>query len=174
MFYNVNSFSNTYNSYFTEEGIHKAVNQGTYAMIESISSLDEGFTEKMHDDKFAFLGKLLTENNLPHRQMTGCWGGDKTYYSFFVVKSEEGDLKEFRKIIFDLGEQFKQKTVILSTAGHVEEVHTTGKHVNQAEVGEGFNTTIGENYSELSTTDGKSYFIGSFYLDRGTFTDWTV
>lgn len=169
---NVGYINSGYKPFFTEENITKTVNNGTYAMIESISSQDEGFTEDMHNEKFSVLEKLLEENLLPHQQITGSYEGFITKYSFFVVKPENSDLETFRKTIFTLGQQFKQESVIISSKGDTELVFTTGNNVNKALTGKGFNSTIGKNFSELKTTDGKSFFIGEYYLDRQNFSNW--
>lgn len=162
-----------YDSYFTHESINITVYDGTYASIESQSSQDP-CTESDDDKKFAFLGELLAKNELPHRQIIGSYEGFETKYSFFIVKPENVDLQKFRKIIFDLGEQFKQESVILSTKNSIELVYTTGEHKGTAWVGNGFDTNIGENYSKLSTSDGKEYFIGQYYLDRQNYVLWKV
>jgi hypothetical protein len=168
--YNV---SKNYEPYFSEENLKKTVNDETYAMIESSVSSEER-TESMENEKFASLGELLANYGLPHRPIIGSYQGTLSKYSFFVVKPEDVDLKQFRKIIFELGEKYKQESIILSLKGRVELVFTTGEHVGTAWVGKGFNSNIGDNYSKIHTSEGKDYFIGEYSLDRQTYSKWSV
>lgn len=160
-------------SYFTEENIKKTVNDGYYAMIESATSEDAEIPESEQNRRFFLLGELLADNGLPHRQITGSYEGVETKFSFFVVKPDGVDLTKFRQIIFDLGEQFKQESIILSSKGFVELVFTKGENAGKALTGSGFSSEIGKNFSEITTSDGQSYFIGEYYLDRQRLVEWS-
>lgn len=141
-------------------------------MIESISAENYDAPEYMQNEQFTFLSNCLSDYGLPHRQITGAYEGTITQFSYFVIKPDNFDLKTFREIIFHLGEQFKQESIILSTKGHVELVFTSGDNVGMALEGTGFNSIIGKNYSKIHTSDDKNYFIGEYYLDRQTFLEW--
>lgn len=172
-YFSTNQLEACYDPYFTDENIKKAVFNDTYAMIESISYEDYDTTEHEKNEKFVSLGKYLSDYGLPHRPIRGSYEGTITDFSYLVIKPENFDLKTFREIIFLLGQEFNQESVILSTKGHVELVFTTGNNVGKALVGDGFNDIIGKNYSEIHTADGKNYFIGEYYIDRQTFLEWS-
>lgn len=165
-----------YEPYFTKENIQKAVHEGSYAMIES-SVNSEKRTETEENAMFALLGQLLTQNTLPHRQAIGSWERVESYYSFFVIKPEDMDLQRFRQIIFDLGEQFRQASVVLATNNDIEIVYTTGEHVGTACVGHGYKN-IDENsanYTKIRTSDEKDSFIGEFNIvDHETCVPWRI
>jgi hypothetical protein len=171
----VNSgYANTeYKSYFTHENIEKTVHDGTYAMIESVSSEDAEISESAQNEKFALLGSFLADNQFPHRQITGSYEGVSTKFSFFVVKPEGVDLTKFRQIIFSLGKKFKQESVIFSSKEFVELAFTTGVNAGKTLTGQGFNSRIDRNFSEIITSDGKYYFIGEYYLDRHSLLKWS-
>lgn len=173
MAYGVGYFNDSYEDYFFKKNIKKVVNDETYAMIES-SVFSEESSENIENEKFASLGKLLANYGLPHRQIVGNYENVLSKYSFLVIKPENLDLKKFRQIIFDLGEKFKQESIILSSVGKVELVFTTGINAGTALVGKGFNTNKGENYSEIKTTEGKSFFIGEYYIDRQSYLKWSA
>jgi len=158
--------------FFTEENIKKIISDGDYAMIESASSEDVDMSKAEQVRKCALLSKFLTASGFPHRQITGSYEGIKTNFSFFVIKPDQVDLTKFRQVIFCLGEQFKQESVILSSQGYVELVFTTGENTGKALIGKGFNSKIAKNFSEIPTSGGKSYFIGEYHLDRQRLVAW--
>jgi hypothetical protein len=157
---------------FTKASVEQTVYHGTYAMIESISVTDKDFKKSQHKEKFAGLKQSLTDQGLSHCQIIGCYEGEKTKYSCFVVKPSGIDLTKFRQIIYDLGKQFGQESVIISSNNKVELIFTTGEKVNQACYGEGFKKQKGDNYSKIRTSDGKKFYIGEYKLNRKEFFNW--
>lgn len=170
---NFNYVNFAYPSHFTKKNIEETVKHGTYAMIESVSSEDIEISESKQKEKFDLLGQRLADNGFPHQQITGTYEGITTKFSFFVMMSEEVDFKKFRQIIFRLGEEFKQESVIFSSKEVVELVFTTGTNTGKALTGKGFNNKTSRNFSEITTSDQKNYIIGEYNLNRHLFLEWS-
>lgn len=158
---------------FTFEQLKNIIENETYAMIESISDEDSNNSESILEENFLRLDHLLLRAKLPHCQIIGCYEGITTKYSFFVVKPANMNLSAFHRTIYNLGCEFKQESVIFSTASQISLVFTSGVHKNKVLRGKGFNDNIGKNFSKIETSDNKTYFIGEYYLDRDSYFDWS-
>jgi hypothetical protein len=146
----------------TKAELDSIINKGTYAMVESPSESVPGLSEKDEEKRYVELGKRLTSYKLPHVQILGSYEGTTTKYSYFVWMPEGFDKKRFQKIILDLGKEFQQESVILSSAGFVQLAYTGGSNFGMAYTGHGYN----DNYSSIKTSDGQEYFIGEYNLNR--------
>lgn len=140
---------------------------GTYALIESDSLDDADLTNEKRLQKFKALGVILSENGLPFRKITGAYQGRLNSYSYFVWKPEHFDLTHFRRILFQLGRNNQQESVILSSAGSVQLVFTSGPNIGRAYSGSGFSDSVGSNYSIIPGIEGEAdYTIGEYPLNK--------
>ena len=158
-----------------KDALLKTIADGTYAFVDSFSSR-LGLSAKEEKERFIQLGKLLSNRGMSFKQVEGSYKGEISHSSYFIPKPQSISEKIFRRLIFKLGKIFDQESVVLSTAGNVELVFTTGKNSGRSFRGRGYKLDSNENYSiikcdcELGNRCKNSIKIGEYNLDQSNLT----
>ena len=153
-------------SELTYDTLRKIVYNGVYAMIESDSNNDIDKSLEFRQYKFNLLHNNLKELKLPHIQITGCYDGIATSNSYFVWIPQNMTFTNFRQILFKIGSNFQQESIIISCYNSIQLIYTTGINVGKAYLGYGFNNdNICDNYSLIKLNDGTEFYIGKYNLN---------
>lgn len=161
---------------FEKKKLEEIIKYGTYAFIESDTNQKQNLPEETRYKNFCVLRKLLTNYGFPNRQVIGCYDNVVTKFSYLVLNKNPRNIKKFRRIMFSLGKQFKQESIILASNGKVQLVFTSGPNIGRAYMGEGFNEITDKNYSVIKCDcpnqtnyckiEEKCLVIGQYYLNR--------
>jgi hypothetical protein len=154
--------------YFQKSVLEKIIKEECYAFIESQTC--NNVCEEDNVRLFQLLDQLLTQEGLQHRQVIGSYNGDETEFSYIAIKPASMAETSFRRVVFKLGQKFNQESIIISSAGKVELLFTTGPNAGRSYCGSGFHE-VKDNYSIINCDHDENVIIGEYNLDRNVISE---
>lgn len=152
---------------FSQEEFFTILKKGEYAIISAGRNMNNP-ADKILNDQQISTRTLQLENEIKagkfkYQKVTGHYMALEESFFISISKLQE-------KTFTNLGEKFKQESIIVGSKGLQKMIYTTGKEKGLAHVGSGFlivDESQKDFYTELITTDKKKIrFTLNFDFDR--------